>query len=49
LPLRIISIAIPLLFAFQIYQWVILNRGSRDIVNGAESKLLASSSPNFDE
>ncbi len=33
LPLRIISIAIPLLFAFQIYQWVILNRGLQDIVN----------------
>ncbi|MFZ4815397.1 MAG: hypothetical protein ACOYL5_12745 [Phototrophicaceae bacterium] len=33
LPVRILSVAIPLLLLFQVYQWVILNEGLRKIVN----------------
>lgn len=33
LPLRIISIGLPLLLLFQVYQWAILNQGLREIVN----------------
>ena len=33
LPVRIVSIGIPLLLAMQIYQWAVLNNGLREIVN----------------
>lgn len=33
LPIRIVSIGIPLLLFIQIYQWAILNNGLRDIIN----------------
>jgi hypothetical protein len=33
LPVRIVTIGIPLLLAVQIYQWAVLNNGLRDIVN----------------
>ncbi|MBE2268909.1 MAG: hypothetical protein IAE80_11805 [Anaerolinea sp.] len=33
LPIRVVSIGIPLLLAIQIYQWAILNNGLRDIIN----------------
>lgn len=33
LPVRIVTIGIPLLLAVQIYQWAILNNGLRDIIN----------------
>ncbi len=33
LPVRIVSIGIPLLLAMQIYQWAILNNGLREIIN----------------
>jgi len=33
LPLRIISLGIPLLLFFQLYQWAVLNQGLRDVVN----------------
>ena len=33
LPVRIVSIGIPLLIAFQIYQWAVLNNGLREIIN----------------
>ena len=33
LPLRIISIGIPLLLLFQLYQWVILNQGLQEVIN----------------
>jgi hypothetical protein len=33
LPLRVISIGIPLLLAFQLYQWAVLNEGLREVVN----------------
>jgi hypothetical protein len=33
LPVRVVTIGIPLLLAVQIYQWAILNNGLRDIVN----------------
>jgi hypothetical protein len=33
LPVRIVSIGIPLLLAIQIYQWAVLNNGLREIIN----------------
>lgn len=33
LPLRIVSLGIPLLIAIQIYQWAVLNNGLREIIN----------------
>lgn len=33
LPVRIVTVGIPLLLAVQIYQWAVLNNGLRDIVN----------------
>ncbi|MEP7293867.1 MAG: hypothetical protein ABI835_18915 [Chloroflexota bacterium] len=33
LPVRVVTIGIPLLLAVQIYQWAILNNGLRDIIN----------------
>ncbi len=33
LPVRVVSIGIPLLLAMQIYQWAVLNNGLREIVN----------------
>ncbi|MCC6801685.1 MAG: hypothetical protein IT319_02280, partial [Anaerolineae bacterium] len=33
LPVRVVSIGIPLLLAVQIYQWAVLNNGLREIVN----------------
>ncbi|MEM6527832.1 MAG: hypothetical protein AAF653_06030, partial [Chloroflexota bacterium] len=33
LPLRIISLVLPLLLFFQLYQWVVLNEGLREVVN----------------
>jgi hypothetical protein len=33
LPLRIISLALPLLLFFQLYQWAVLNEGLREVVN----------------
>lgn len=33
LPVRVVTIGIPLLLAIQIYQWAVLNNGLRDIVN----------------
>jgi hypothetical protein len=33
LPLRVVSLGIPLLIAIQIYQWAILNNGLREIIN----------------
>jgi hypothetical protein len=33
LPVRIVSIGIPLLVAIQIYQWAVLNNGLREIIN----------------
>lgn len=33
LPLRIISVGIPLLLLFQLYQWAVLNEGLQEVVN----------------
>lgn len=33
LPVRVVTVGIPLLLAVQIYQWAILNNGLRDIIN----------------
>jgi hypothetical protein len=33
LPLRVVSLGIPLLIAIQIYQWAVLNNGLREIIN----------------
>ncbi len=33
LPVRVVTVGIPLLLAIQIYQWAVLNNGLRDIVN----------------
>src|SRR5690606_27990037 len=33
LPLRIVSLGIPLLIAIQLYQWAIVNNGLREVVN----------------
>jgi hypothetical protein len=33
LPVRIVSIGIPLLLAIQLYQWAVLNNGLREIIN----------------
>lgn len=33
LPVRVVTIGIPLLLGFQIYQWAILNNGLREIIN----------------
>lgn len=33
LPLRIVSLGIPLLIAIQVYQWAVVNNGLREIVN----------------
>jgi hypothetical protein len=33
LPIRVVSIGIPLLLAIQVYQWAVVNNGLREIVN----------------
>jgi hypothetical protein len=33
LPVRMVSIGIPLLLAIQVYQWAVVNNGLREIVN----------------
>ena len=40
LPLRVISIGLPLILAFQLYQWAVLNEGLREVVNNPDLTVL---------
>lgn len=40
LPLRIVSIGLPVLLLFQLYQWAVLNRGLREVVNNPNLTLI---------
>lgn len=40
LPVRVVSIGVPLLIALQVYQWAVLNNGLRQIVNDPNATVL---------
>jgi hypothetical protein len=40
LPVRVVSIGVPLLLIIQIYQWAILNNGLQEIINNPNITVL---------